>query len=172
MWSSYLCLMNSYDSVRLSKIAKVATKIAKIATWRNFANTLNQKLFGIKFCVENWYHKLNSDHAVQSKSISKIAVIIKNARFSISLTLDCVIRMKRVIPFFHTEFDPKQLSTNRLGEIPPSGDFGDFLWLLWLLKSESLVFNFSDYQGLILHSLVVILAYLNVLTHGLCWWFW
>ena len=77
--------------------------------------------------------------------------------------------MKHVIPIFHTEFDAQQLSTNRLGEIPPSGDFGGFLWLLWLLKSDSLVFNFSDYHGLILHSLVVILAYLNVLTHGLCW---
>ena len=47
----------------------------------------------------------------------------------------------------------------RFGEIPPLGDFGDFLWLLWLLFSEWLVFNFSDYHGLILHSLMVILSY-------------
>ena len=73
--------------------------------------------------------------------------------------MDCVIRMKLVIPIFHTEFDALQLSTRRFGEIPPSGDFGGFLWLLWLLKSEKLVFNFSDYHGLFLHSLVVILAY-------------
>ena len=77
--------------------------------------------------------------------------------------------MKLMIPIFHTEFDALKLLVKSLGEIPPSGDFGDFLWLLWLLKSASLVFNFSDYHGLILHSLVVILAYLNVLTHGLCW---
>ena len=42
--------------------------------------------------------------------------------------------MKRVIPIFHTEFDALQLSTNRFGEIPPSGDFGDFKWLFWLLS--------------------------------------
>ena len=50
-----------------------------------------------------------------------------------------MIRSKRVIPFFHTEFDPKQLSTNRLGEIPPSGDFGDFWWLFWLFSPADLV---------------------------------
>ena len=64
-----------------------------------------------------------------------------------------------MIPFFQSEFDPLQLLVKRFGEIPPSGDFGDFLWLLWLLFSEWLVFNFSDYHELILHSLVVILAY-------------
>ena len=75
--------------------------------------------------------------------------------------------MKLMIPIFHTEFDAQKLLVKSLSEIPPSGDFGGFLWLLWLLKSDSLVFNFSDYHGLILHSLVVILAYLNVLIHGL-----
>ena len=73
----------------------------------------------------------------QSKeSISKIAEITKNDRFSIGRTLDCVIRMKRMIPIFHTEFDAKQVSSNRLGEIPPSGDFGGFLWLLLLAISR------------------------------------
>ena len=41
--------------------------------------------------------------------------------------------MKLVIPIFHTEFDALKVSYNRLGEIPPYGDFGDFWWLLWLL---------------------------------------
>ena len=40
--------------------------------------------------------------------------------------------MNDVIPFFQSEFDPLQLLVKRFGEIPPSGDFGDFLWLLWL----------------------------------------
>ena len=42
-------------------------------------------------------------------------------------TLDCVIGMKLVIPIFHTEFDALKVSNNRFGEIPPYGDFGDFL---------------------------------------------
>ena len=67
--------------------------------------------------------------------------------------------MKLMIPIFDTKFDAKQLLVKSIGEIPPLGDFGDFLWLLWLLFSEWLVFNFSDYHELILHSLVVILAY-------------
>ena len=46
--------------------------------------------------------------------------------------------MKLMIPIFHTEFDAKQVSSNRLGEIPPSGDFGGFLWLLWLLSVSGL----------------------------------
>ena len=67
--------------------------------------------------------------------------------------------MKLVIPFFQSEFDALQLLVNWLGEIPPSGDFGDFWWLLWLLTFENLVSKFSDYHRLILHSPVVILAY-------------
>ena len=72
--------------------------------------------------------------------------------------------MKLVIPFFQSEFDALQLLVNRFGEIPPSGDFGDFWWLLWLLTPEKLLFYFSDYYGLILYSLVVILAYVTVLV--------
>ena len=40
--------------------------------------------------------------------------------------------MKRVIPIFHTEFDALKVSYIRFGEIPPTGDFGDFWWLFWL----------------------------------------
>ena len=66
--------------------------------------------------------------------------------------------MKLVIQFFQSEFDALQLSVKRFGEIPPSGDFDDFWWLLWLLTSEYLVSNFGDYGGLNLHSLEFILA--------------
>ena len=141
------------------KQPKQPQKTAKIARWRNFAKTLHQKFFGIKFCVENWYHKLHSNHAVQSNAILKVSEFVKIRQISIGRTLDCVIRMKLMIPIFHTEFDAKQLLVKSIGEIPPLGDFGDFLWLLWLLFSKWLVFNFSDYHGLILHCLVVILAY-------------
>ena len=48
------------------------------------------------------------------------------------LILHWVIGIELVIPFFQSEFDAQQLLVNRFGEIPPSGDFGDFLWLLWL----------------------------------------
>ena len=82
--------------------------------------------------MENWYHKFHSNHAFQSKSISKIAEIIKNDRFSIGRTLDCVIRIKLMIPIFHTEFDAQQVSSNGLGEIPPTGDFGGFWWLFFV----------------------------------------
>ena len=37
-----------------------------------------------------------------------------------------------MIPFFQSEFDALQVSYNWLGEIPPTGDFGDFWWLFWL----------------------------------------
>ena len=77
--------------------------------------------------------------------------------------------MKLIIPFFQSEFDPLQLLVKSLGEIPPCGDFGGFLWLLWLLISEKLVSNFSDYPGHFLHSLAVILAYTVFLTNGLYW---
>ena len=44
--------------------------------------------------------------------------------------------MRLVVPFFQSEFDALPLFVKRFGEIPPSGDFGDFWWLLWLLYSE------------------------------------
>ena len=37
-----------------------------------------------------------------------------------------------MIPFFQSEFDALQVLYNWLGEIPPTGDFGDFWWLFWL----------------------------------------
>ena len=49
-----------------------------------------------------------------------------------------MIRIKLVIPIFHTEFDALQFSANRFGEIPPSGDFGDFLWLLFVATSKGI----------------------------------
>ena len=52
--------------------------------------------------------------------------------------------MKLVIPIFHTEFDALQILCNRFGEIPPTGDFGDFWWLLWLFSPDWLVFKFND----------------------------
>ena len=54
------------------------------------------------------------------------------------VTYDWVIQMKRVIPIFHTEFDALQLSTRRFGEIPPFGDFGGFLWLLFVATSKGM----------------------------------
>ena len=44
--------------------------------------------------------------------------------------------MELMIPILHTEFDALQLSTNRFGEIPPSGDFGGFLRLLFVAISR------------------------------------
>ena len=38
--------------------------------------------------------------------------------------------MKLMIPIFHTKFDPLQVSLLHFGYIPPTGDFGDFWWLL------------------------------------------
>ena len=43
--------------------------------------------------------------------------------------------MKRVIPIFHTEFDALKGLPKEFGEIPPSGDSGDFLWLLFVATS-------------------------------------
>ena len=82
--------------------------------------------------MENWYHTFHSSDAVQNSTISKFSEIVRNARFSIGPTLDCVIRMKLIIPIFHTEFDAQQVSSNGLGEIPPTGDFGGFWWLFFV----------------------------------------
>ena len=38
--------------------------------------------------------------------------------------------MKLVIPIFHSEFDALDLLFRKFYKIPPSGDFGDFWWLL------------------------------------------
>ena len=43
--------------------------------------------------------------------------------------------MKLMIPIFYTEFDAQKLLVKSLGEIPPSGDFGGFLWLLFVATS-------------------------------------
>ena len=43
-----------------------------------------------------------------------------------------------MIPIFHTEFDALQVSLEEKCEIPPDGDFGGFLWLLWLLLALDL----------------------------------
>ena len=43
-----------------------------------------------------------------------------------------MIRIKLMIPIFHTEFDAQQVSSNGLGEIPPTGDFGGFWWLFFV----------------------------------------
>merc|ERR1711894_144616 len=37
-----------------------------------------------------------------------------------------------LIPFFQSEFDALQVLCKSFGEIPPTGDFGDFWWLFWL----------------------------------------
>ena len=84
------------------------------------------------------------NEAVQSRSVSKISEILKKATFSIGLTMDCVIRMKLVIPIFHTEFDALKVSNNRFGEIPPYGDFGDFWWRFWRFSPKRPVFKFND----------------------------
>ena len=72
--------------------------------------------------------------------------------FETLLLLDCVIRMKLEIPLFQSEFDAQQLLVNKLGKIPPIGDFGYFWWLLWL---TNLIFR-HDFE---IGHLVVILAY-------------
>ena len=91
--------------------------------------------------MENWYHKLHLNSAVQRSNVSKISEIIKNVLISIGPTLDCVIQMKLVIPIFHTEFDALRVSIKRFGQIPP---YGDFWWLLWLFSPEWQVLKFND----------------------------
>ena len=77
--------------------------------------------------------RMTQSKAGSFKKSEKYQKSSKNATLSIGLALDYVIGMERVIPIFHTEFDALQVSSKRLGEIPPFGDFGDFWWLLWLL---------------------------------------
>ena len=112
--------------------------------------------------MENWYHKLHSNDAVQSRTVSKISEFLKKARFSIGPTLDCVVRMKLMIPIFHTEFDALKVSFNRLSEIPPCGDFGDFWWLLWLFSRQALVIFFSFCPFWTQHTLGKKMAYVSV----------
>ena len=61
--------------------------------------------------------------------------------FSNGPTLDCVIQMKLVIPFFHSEFDALQLLVNRFGknryfEKRPFLIFGVFRRFLAILTPE------------------------------------
>ena len=54
------------------------------------------------------------------------------------LSFDWVIGMKLVIPFFRLEFDARQLLVKRFGEISTFGDFGGFLWLLFVATSKGM----------------------------------
>ena len=74
---------------------------------------------------------------------SKSCKITKINEIAISRSFDWVIGFQVVIPFLKSEFDALQLLSKRIGEIPPSGDFGDFWWLLWLLSLLDLVRFFS-----------------------------
>ena len=53
----------------------------------DFGKTYFQKLSGVNVWLEKGYHKSHLNDAVQINKVSKISEIIKNARFSISLTL-------------------------------------------------------------------------------------
>ena len=44
--------------------------------------------------------------------------------------------MKLMIPISHTEFDALQVLPKGFYKIPPSGDFGGFLWLLLVAISR------------------------------------
>ena len=70
------------------------------------------------------------------------------------LSFDWVIGMKLVIPFFHLEFDARQLLVKRFGEIPPTGYFGGFLWLLFVATSKGMVNNVATYAILFLHGYI------------------
>ena len=71
--------------------------------------------------------------------------------------------MRLVIPIFHTEFDALQLSLKERGEIPPHGDFGGFLWLLWLFLALDLFKYLAALPFWNLHTLRNILGYV---AHG------
>ena len=51
-------------------------------------------------------------------------------------TFSNVIQIKLMIPIFHTEFDPLQVLFLSICKIPPTGDFGDFWWLLLVTSSK------------------------------------
>ena len=84
--------------------------------------------------------------------------------------MDCVIQLKLVIPIFHTEFDALQVSYTMFGEIPPYGEFGDFLWLLWLLSRPSLVFKFNDIPFPKANGMGRKMAHVDFLANGFKWW--
>ena len=71
-----------------------------------------------------------------------------NTWISICLTLDCVIQMKLMIPFFQTEFDPQQVLKKGRCQNPPFGDLAIFWWLLWLFsqKDKNRSFQFCSFQ--------------------------
>ena len=60
--------------------------------------------------------------------------------------------MKLVIPFFQSEFDPKQLLKNRSCQNPPLGDFGDFLvasLAIYPKRPTFVGFNFAHFSRVI-----------------------
>ena len=54
----------------------------------------------------------------------------------VDLSFDWVNEIKLVIPFFQSEFDTLQVLVQRFGEIPPTGDFGDF-WFTTVTTTAS-----------------------------------
>ena len=73
------------------------------------------------------FSKLRSISLLYTKATSRIFYNTDNTRFSIGLTLDCVIQMKIVISFYQSEFDPLQLLKKRSCQNMPFSDFGNFL---------------------------------------------
>ena len=63
--------------------------------------------------------------------------------------------MKRVIPFFHSEFNALQVSSKMVGEIPPFGYFGDFWWLLWLFSPANLVIYLANWGISKVHEILI-----------------
>ena len=108
----------------------------------DFSKNLVRAFFSHPMGFPKWF-TLNLETSYLGEN-SEISEFLKKAKFSIGLTLKCVIRMTLVRPIFHTEFDALQVSYKRFGEIPPYGDFGDFWWLFWLLSPKRLVSKFND----------------------------
>ena len=119
----------------------------------DFSKNLVRAFFSHPMGFPKWF-TLNLETSYLGEN-SEISEFLKKAKFSIGLTLKCVIRMTLVRPIFHTEFEALQVSSKRFGEIQPYGygDIGDFCWLLCLFSPKSLVSKFNDVPFRRAHSL-------------------
>ena len=80
-------------------------------------------------------------------------------------TLVLVNQMKLMIPVFHVEFDPLQLSFTGLLKISPCGDFGGFWWLFWRFSQKGHVMAFWNWAFFIVGYVWKCIQLKNHLEH-------
>ena len=92
----------------------------------DFSKNLVRAFFSHPMGFPKWF-TLNLETSYLGEN-SEISEFLKKAKFSIGLTLKCVIRMTLVRPIFHTEFDAPH-STSFIKEVWRNSAI--WIWRYW-----------------------------------------